>query len=83
MKGRKQGSRCVSKRRKGKRCTTLKKLKGSFTHQGKPGANSFRFSGRLAGKRLRPGGYRLVGTPTDSAGNKGKSARRSFGIVRG
>lgn len=48
-------------------------LKPTFTHSGKAGTNSFRFSGRLKGKALAPGRYRLtgsVGTSSRSAGFK-------------
>ena len=81
-KGRKKGKRCVSKRKKGKRCTIAKTLKGSFSLAGKQGANSFRFSGRLSGKKLKPGSYRLVSIPTDAAGNKGTAVRRNFRVVK-
>ena len=56
--GRKAGGKCVratrSNRRK-RRCTRYVAVKGSFTHAGAAGRNSFRFSGRLRGKRLKPG----------------------------
>jgi hypothetical protein len=83
VRGRKRKGRCVPGRRKGRSCTTYKKVKGSFTHAGKAGANSLRFSGRLARKPLRRGRYRLVGTARDAAGNKSKAVRTSFQIVRG
>jgi hypothetical protein len=66
-----------------RRCAYYKRLKGSFTNAGAGGANSFRFSGRLRGKALKRGRYRLVGKPKDPAGNVGKSVRTSFRIVRG
>ena len=83
VRGRKRKGRCVPGRRTGKSCTTYKKVKGSFTHTGRAGANSLRFSGRLARKPLRRGRYRLVGTARDAAGNKSKAVRTSFRIVRG
>ena len=83
VRGRKKKGRCVPGRRKGKACTSYKKVKGSFTHAGGAGANSLRFSGRLARKPLRPGRYRLVGTARDAAGNVSKTVRTSFRIVRG
>ena len=83
VRGRKRKGRCVPGRRKGRACTTYKKVKGSFTHAGRAGANSLRFSGRLARKPLRRGRYRLVGTARDAAGNKSKAVRTSFRIVRG
>jgi hypothetical protein len=45
-------------------------LKPTFAHSGQVGANGFRFSGRLGGKALAPGRYRLtgrVGTSSRSA----------------
>ena len=68
--------------RRGRRCTRYKLLRSRFQHQGRQGQNSFRFSGRLGGKKLRPGRYRLVATPRDSAGNRGKPARKKFRIIR-
>jgi hypothetical protein len=82
-RGRKRGRRCIAGRKKGKRCNTYKKVKGSFTHSGRPGTNTLRFSGRLARKPLRPGSYRLVGVARDAAGNKGTAVRTGFRIVRG
>jgi hypothetical protein len=84
LKGRKRGKKCVAptrKNRKAKRCTRYRRLKGSFTYSGKPGLNRFRFSGRLRGKKLLPGRYRLVTAATDAAGNKSKAKRIKFRIV--
>jgi hypothetical protein len=80
-KGRKRGKKCVAKRKKGKRCTKFKRVKGSFTHFGKSGTNSFKFSGRIAGKKLKTGSYRMTGLPT-IASSKGKTVRANFKIVR-
>jgi hypothetical protein len=83
-KGRKKGHRCVrptKKNRKAKRCTRYVKLKGSFSRISKAGLNSFRFTGRLRGKKLRPGRYRLVMVATDAAKNKSKPKRAKFRIV--
>jgi hypothetical protein len=66
--------------KKGKR-TRYRLLKGSFTHSGKAGLNRFRFTGRLRGKKLRPGRYRLVLVATDAAGNSSKARRMKFRIV--
>jgi hypothetical protein len=64
--------------RGGRRCARFVKVRGSFTRSGPTGANAFRFSGRIRGKRLHAGGYRLVATP---AGD-GRAARAAFRIVR-
>jgi hypothetical protein len=55
-------------------------LPGAFTRPGVAGANSFRFSGRLAGRRLTPGRYRLLVTPS-AGGKAGQGAAASFRIV--
>ena len=45
-------------------------VKGSFKRSGSAGSNRFHFSGRLRGKVLRPGRYRLAATA-------GRSVRRA------
>lgn len=82
VRGRLVSRRCVAERKsnhKRRRCTRYVRLRGSFTRQGKAGRNSFHFTGRLNGKKLRRGGYRLVATPTAN-GRTGTPARRTFGI---
>lgn len=59
-----------------KRCTRFKGLKGGFPHQGVAGPNTFRFSGRLGSRALKPGKYRLVGRTGDTSRSAG------FTIVR-
>jgi hypothetical protein len=83
-KGRKKGKRCVAptkKNAKAKRCTRYVKLKGSFSRASTAGLNSFRFTGRLRGRKLRPGRYRLVMVAIDAAKNKSKPKRVKFRIV--
>jgi hypothetical protein len=61
--GRKAGKRCVKRteaNRAKKKCPLFKPMKGSFTHSGAAGVNSFKFSGRLS-KALPRGTYRLTG----------------------
>jgi hypothetical protein len=53
---------------------------GGFTRPGAAGANAFRFTGRLSGRRLRPGRYRLLGTPV-ADGLEGAGAGASFRIL--
>jgi hypothetical protein len=72
----------VQRCRKVRRRTRCRTAKGSFSHAGKAGTNRFRFTGFLRNRALRRGSYRLVGTPTDAAKNKGKSVRASFRIKR-
>jgi Glycine rich protein len=84
-RGRKRGKKCVPltrRNRRARRCTRYRRLRGSFTHAGKAGLNSFRFTGRLRGKKLRPGRYRLTMVATDSAGNRSRAKRARFRIVR-
>jgi hypothetical protein len=66
-------------RRRGRRWVALR---GAFARTGTAGANRFRFSGRVAGRRLAPGRYRLVAIARDAAGNPSKVARREFRVVR-
>jgi hypothetical protein len=77
--GRKAGKKCVKKTAKNagkKKCALIKPVKGSFSASGNAGANSFKFSGLIGGKALKPGSYKLIG----SAGGASKSA--SFAIVK-
>ncbi len=67
--GRRVGKRCVKQTGSNsdhKRCTRFLPGKGSFSVNGAAGANQFKFSGRLNGKALKPGSYRLVGQVGDS-----------------
>lgn len=76
--GRRVGRKCKkpTRRNRGrKRCNLT--LKGSFADSGTAGANGFGFTGRLRGRKLRPGRYVLVGRP---AGGRASSLR--FRIVR-
>jgi hypothetical protein len=83
--GRRVGGRCVRPTRANRRrprCTRYVRVRGSFIHRGRAGANSFKFTGRLAGRKLSPARYRLVGIAKDAAGNISTPARASFRIVR-
>jgi hypothetical protein len=53
-----------------------------FVDAGQPGANSFRFSARLGGRRLPPGRYALVAVPANAASGLGSARRASFRVVR-
>jgi hypothetical protein len=64
-------------KRKARRRVTLR---GSFAGVGGVGANSFRFSGRLAGSKLKPGRYELLATPS-AGGKTGQAAGASFRIL--
>jgi hypothetical protein len=84
-RGRKVGKSCKAQtkaNRKKKACIRWVKVKGSFTVAGKAGKNSFKFRGRIGGKTLKPGSYRLNSQATDSAKNRSAVKRRGFRIVR-
>lgn len=83
--GRKAGGRCVKKTKRNaskRRCLRFVRLIGSFKTNGKAGQNGLRFSGRLNGKKLAPGSYKLVGVATDVVGLKSKVRKRNFRIVK-
>jgi len=72
-KGRKVSGKCrkaARANRDKKKCPLFRALKPSFTHfgihNGVVAGNSFGFSGRIGGKALRPGRYRLVGRAGDA-----------------
>jgi hypothetical protein len=84
-KGRKVGKKCKAgthANRKKKPCTLWKNVKGSFIVAGKAGKNTFKFRGRVGGKKLRTGSYRLNGTATDPAKNASVPKRKGFTIVK-
>ena len=84
LDGRRRAGRCRPAKRapRGKRCTRRVPARGSFTHAGTAGVNAFRFTGRLAGKTLAAGNYRLIATPITPAGTRGSPRRTAFTIRR-
>jgi hypothetical protein len=56
-------------------------VRGSFTHTGNAGSNRFKFTGRLGGKSLKPGTYRLTAVAT-AGSSKSKIKQATFKIVR-
>ena len=83
--GRRVGRRCVHPTRANRprpRCTRYVLLRGSFLHSGRADQNSFRFTGRLRGRKLALGRYRLVATPLAADGRRGRSIRVGFRIIR-
>jgi hypothetical protein len=84
-KGRKVGKKCKAQtksNKKKKACTRWVKAKGSFTVFGKAGKTRFTYRGRIGGKALKPGSYRLTGTATDPSKNVGLPRRKAFKIVK-
>jgi hypothetical protein len=63
--GRRVKGKCVratNKNRAAKKCTRHLAVNGSFARNGAAGANHFHWNGRLKGKPLKPGSYRLIAT---------------------
>ena len=84
-RGRRVGGRCVKATRRNaarKRCRRFVARPGAFTRPGTQGVNTFRFTGRLAGRSLGAGAYRLVVVATDAAGNRSASKSADFSIRR-
>jgi hypothetical protein len=81
-RGIRRGRSCVKPRRgqRGSRCTRYVTV-GKFTHRDRAGTNSFHFSGRVRGRKLKPGSYRLQAVPR-FAGRNGRAVTNSFRVVR-
>ena len=81
--GVKRGRQCVAPpktgRARGGKCTRFV-IVGRFTHTDKLGANSLRFNGRLGGRKLARGGYRLEATGRIN-GQTGKTVATTFRIT--
>jgi hypothetical protein len=82
VSGRKKGKSCSRTATRGKKCSTFKAVKGGFSIAPKAGANTFNFTGYLRSKPLKAGTYRLIGTPSNAAGNTGKAVKAAFKILR-
>lgn len=81
--GRLKGKTCAKpapSNRSGKRCTRYSTV-GAFTHKDKAGANSFKFTGRVRGRALAAGAYRLSAVPGTGAA-RGRAVTAAFTIVR-
>lgn len=57
-------------------------VRGSFSRASSAGFNQLRFSGRLRGRKLAPGRYRLVVVAVDRRGLRSSARSVSFRIVR-
>jgi hypothetical protein len=57
-----------------------RRMKGRVSNSGHAGANSFRWSGRLRGHRLRPGRYGLVADAVDPSGAHSATLRKRFRV---
>lgn len=63
------------------RCTRYV-VAGRFSHHDRAGLNTVGWKGRLHGRKLGPGRYRLSVVAKDAAGHTGKGASRPFTITR-
>ena len=79
--GHRRGKRCLAGPGQGQRCPRFRKVRGGVAATGAAGLNRVRFNGRLRGRALPPGRYRLVAIATDAAGNASQPARRPFRIL--
>jgi hypothetical protein len=83
--GVKSGKRCVAPpkskhHKKLKKCTRTITV-GRFSTSAVAGADTLRFSGRVGGKKLRPGTYELVANASDATG-KSVPETTGFRIVK-
>jgi hypothetical protein len=65
-----------------KRCTAYRVVRGSFSDVGEAGVNRLKFTGRLRGRSLAPGAYRLVAIARNGSANPSQTKRRAFRIIR-
>ncbi|EHN09380.1 hydrolase [Patulibacter medicamentivorans] len=82
--GRRSGGRCVApsrRLRKAKRCTRIQQV-GVLRATGREGRNEVAFSGRIKGRSLAPGSYRLRVGARDAAGNVATERPARVTIVR-
>jgi hypothetical protein len=79
--GHKKGSRCLAgaPRKRQKRCTRDISV-GSFTHADTAGDVRVHFTGRVRGRKLKPGSYRLTLNPKAN-GKTGRTLTLAFRIV--
>ena len=85
LKGRRTGGRCrpaTPRRRSAPPCRRYVRVPGAATKSLQAGTRRMRVSTRFAGRRLRPGLYRLTLTATDAAGNRSAGKRVAFRVVR-
>jgi hypothetical protein len=66
--------------RRARRSGRFVALPQTFLHRGAAGRNQLRLAGRLRGRAVRPGRYRLTATAIDAAGNHSRPARVHFAI---
>jgi hypothetical protein len=83
--GRKKGKSCAKPTKalkRAKKCTRYVRA-GTLTAKSKKGTTKLAFDGRVSKKLLGRGGYRIVVTAVDAAGNRTKSAAtKRFTIIK-
>ena len=82
--GRKVGSSCrkqTRKNRKKRRCAFYAAI-ANLTHAGKPGANTVPFSGKVKGKAMKRGTYRVTAVAVSPSGVKSASVSAAFKVTR-
>ena len=77
VSGRKVGKTCKAGAKKGKKCTTYKKL-ATVKVSGVGGSSTV----TLPKRKLAAGDYRVVVTPVDAAGNKGAAKTVTFKVLK-
>jgi hypothetical protein len=85
LPGRRVDGRCVrpsADNRSRPRCTRSVLQRGRIVRELAAGTNRLRYRGRLAGRTLPPGRYRLLIRARDAAGNLSSQRREPFVIVR-
>jgi hypothetical protein len=81
-RGRRVGGRCRKQNRRNRTrpaCSRFVSVGRPLQHGGRAGQNSLAFSGRLAGRRLRPGTYRATVTVV---GNSASRGTLTFRVIR-
>jgi hypothetical protein len=76
--GRRSRGKCrkATRRNRHRRpCRRYKRMRGGLAQTGVAGANSLYFNGRLRGKRLKAGHYRLTAVASGFAGNSRRATR--------
>jgi hypothetical protein len=82
--GRAAGGQCLRQTQPvggAKPCTRFVLLRGSFARASQTGVNTLRFRGRLRGRSLAPGRYRLIARAADATANAAPAKQAAFRIL--
>jgi putative Ig domain-containing protein len=84
LPGRRVRGTCVKQTRANRTKPPCKraKRKGTLSFSGQAGPNTRAFSGRLRGRRLKPGLYQATLVATDAAGNRSRAIKVRFRVMR-